>query len=350
MRLDLRPAAPRRAATVLSLAALVTVAACARDEVTAPVQPVAGTVTVDASAGWAYLSLGAGAVVSPADPAASTAWDMAFNATNVMVNGGAAGPGGVAAYCICQNAAATGTEVLAMTRDSELGDFTAVAAAAIPASASFQSDALVPALGGWFTGTGAAATAAAGKSWLVRLHDETRFAKLRVVSLTGPTAAGPGRVTLEYAVQPSATAAFGAIRTLAVDVPATGSVRVSLGDGATTTSATAWDLRWDGWTLRANGGVSGSGKAAVASTADAFEAITTAAVDARAYASDRYAGVFATKPWYSYNLLGDHRVSPNFNVYLIKRGETVYKVQLVDYYGPAGETRRITVRYEQIAG
>ena len=66
--------------------------------------------------------------------------------------------------------------------------------------------------------------------------------------------------------------------------------------------------------------------------------------------ADRYAGVFVTRPWYSYNVLGDHRVSPNFNVYLVKRGEAVYKVQLVDYYGPAGETRRITVRYEQIAG
>jgi hypothetical protein len=247
-------------------------------------------------------------------------------------------------------AAGASEQVLAMTRDSELGDFTAVAAAQIPGAASFQTEALTPALAGWHTGSGAGATAAAGRSWLVRLHDETRFAKLRVASLTAPTAATPGRVTLEYAVQPSATAPFGEVRTLAVDVPATGSVRVDLGGGATTTSATAWDLRWDGWTVRTNGGVSGAGKAGVATTTDAFAAITTAAVDARAYATDRYAGVFATQPWYEYNILGDHRISPNFNVYLVKRGDAVYKVQLVDYYGPAGETRRITVRYEQIAG
>lgn len=342
------PTVPAARAALAALS-LLAVAACGRDEVTAPVEPVAGTITVDASAGWAYLSLGAESVVTPTDPAGSTAWDMAFNATTVMLNGGAAGPGGVSAYCLCQNAQASTAEILAMTRDSELGDFTAVAAAAIPGAAAFQTDALIPALSGWHTGTGAAATAATGTVWLVRLHDETRFAKLRVTGLQAPTAATPGRVTLQYAVQPSATAAFGEARTLTVDVPATGGVRVNLGDGATTTSATAWDLRWDGWTVRANGGVSGSGKAGIANTADAWDAITTAAVDARAYLADRYAGVFVTQPWYKYNILGDHRISPNFNVYLVKRGDAVYKVQLVDYYGPAGETRRITVRYEQLA-
>ena len=87
----------------------------------------------------------------------------------------------------------------------------------------------------------------------------------------------------------------------------------------------------------------------MATTTDAFAAITTAAVDARAYATDRYAGVFATQPWYEYNILGDHRISPNFNVYLVKRGSEVYKVQLISYYATDGTSRQITVRYARLS-
>ena len=86
-------------------------------------------------------------------------------------------------------------------------------------------------------------------------------------------------------------------------------------------------------------------------TTDAWESITTAWVGvAAAYATDVYGGVFRTSPWHRYNLLGDHRISPVYNVYLVRRGAVVYKVQVTNYYGPAGETRRISFRYEQIAG
>ena len=334
----------------LALAALgPALLACGRDEVTAPSEPVAGAVTVDASAGWAYLSLASGATVAVADPAASTAWDVAFNATNVMLNGGAAGPGGVSGACVCQNAAATDAEVLAMTPASELPDFAAVSAGAIAAAGPFATEALVPAIAGWHAGAGAAATANADAAWLVRLHDETSFAALRVVSLQGATAATPGRVTLEYALQPTAAAPLGAARTLVVDVPASGGVKVSLADGATTASATAWDLRFDGWTLRTNGGVSGPGRTAAAVAPTPFAQITSAATEPRAYRTDGYAGVFAQHPWYRYNLQGDHRVSPTFQVYLLRRGDAVYKVQVTGYYGPAGEVRQIGVRYEQLA-
>ena len=178
-------------------------AACGRDEITAPtVPPVEGTITVDASTDWAYLSLADETVVAPADPTDSGAWDIAFQRTSVQLNGGEAGPGGVTGYCICQNSATNPTteQILAYTATSELPDFTAVTAASIPAASSFSAD------------------------------------------------------------------------------------------------------------------------------------------------------VFTQHAWHRYNLLGDHRISPTFDVYLVRRGDVVYKLQIVDYYGPAGETRRITVRYAQIAG
>jgi hypothetical protein len=63
----------------------------------APVAPPPGprTFTVDASGrgAFVYVNLEDGAVVDVADPAASDAWDLAFQRTLARTNGGASGPG-----------------------------------------------------------------------------------------------------------------------------------------------------------------------------------------------------------------------------------------------------------------
>ena len=188
--------------TSLALALLLGVAACARDEITLPPAAPVGQLTVNASAGWVYVDLATGTVVPQTTAATSTTWDLGFSATNVVVNGGAAGPAGMMAYCLCQNAAATSAAILAMTPTS-------------------QADA---------------------------------FARVNLTSV--PPATTPG------------------------------------------------------WS----------------------------------------AETFATSKWYKYNLSGDNRISPTFDVYLVRRGAVVYKLQLVDYYGPAGETRRISFRYAKVQG
>lgn len=323
------------------------VVACG-DDVVAPPPPVEGTVTVDASKGYVYFSFADGEVVTPTpSAAASGAWDIAFSATTVTLNGGAAGPGGVSGFCICQNAGATDTQVLAMTPDSELADFDAVTA--VP-TATFTTDALTPAITGWFTGSGAAAQADPSRTFLVRLADSVGYAKVHVTALQNPTATSPGVVTIEYAVQATATAAPGAARTMQVDLT-TGPKAIDLEAGTVTTSATDWDLRFEGFTIRVNSGVSGPGKAAAAIGAGTFESITTAKEADQAYRSDSYAGVFASSRWYRYNIGGTgNRISPTFEVYLVRRGSAVYKVQLLNYYNVTGSPRHITFRYEQIAG
>jgi len=329
---------------VPALLAIFALAACGNDDITEPVIPVEGTLTVDGSAGWGYASLASEQPVTVADPYSSTAWDIGFNATNVMLNGGAVGPGGVSAYCICQNDGATNEQILAMTPESEQADFDAVMA--VPAGAQFEDERLLPAITGWFTGAGAAAQPATDKVWLVRLSEETSFAKVRVTGVSGATATGFGSVTLEYALQPSAAEAFGPTQTVTLGGAASS---VDLNTGSTAPSGNSWDLRLDGTVLRLNGGVSGTGKAAATAATAAFADVATAAVDARAYQSDLFGGVFRTHPWYKYNLTGDNRITPTFQVYLLKRGDAVYKVQVLNYYGPAGELRRITFRYAQLA-
>src|SRR5688500_1328968 len=160
--------------SILSCAFAVTLAcfgaACSSDDVTAPPPPVEGSFTVDASRSWNYVSLGDSALVSPTPAAGqSAAWDIAFFATNVTLNGGQAGPGGVTGFCICQNATATNDQVLAMTPESEEADFEAVTA--VPAGATLTADALTPAITGGFSGTGASAAAEPSKPLLVRPSD-----------------------------------------------------------------------------------------------------------------------------------------------------------------------------------
>lgn len=348
----------RRAITALTALSLLAAAACGHSETTAP-DPGPGepgeipSASLDASKGWAYFSLSQGARVTPSNPAMSSEWDIAFNATNVMLNGGHAGPGGVTGYCLCQNTATNpdAATILAYTPESELADLVNVTSSRVPAASSFIADDLTPAISGWYTGSGASASAATDRAWLLRLHGGKSYAKLRVTSLTQPSISGAGTVRIEYAVQPEGSSTLGATRTLDVAVPATGQVRVDLASGTILSgSETDWDIAFEGWLLRVNGGVSGSGSTGATPATEPFEGITdvTAITASQAFKNDTFAGVFASSPWYRYDLAGDHGISPTFDVYLVRRGSQVYKLQVTDYYGPAGESRQITIRYAPV--
>jgi hypothetical protein len=101
---------------------------------TATAQPV--TRTIDTSDSWVFVSLSAPeGVVEVGDPGASSEWDIAFFGTDVMLNGGDRGPGGVTAHCLCHNRAATADEIQYMTADGELPVFDRVGAIDLPAAA-----------------------------------------------------------------------------------------------------------------------------------------------------------------------------------------------------------------------
>ncbi|MBA3853763.1 MAG: hypothetical protein C0503_05060 [Gemmatimonas sp.] len=333
---------------LLPAVAFLGLSACATDEVVSPVRlQNEGSLTVVATSAWQFVSLEDSALVSPTPSAnASTAWDIAFLGTNVTLNGGDAGPGAVTAACLCQNVAATNEQVLAMTAESEFADFDTVTA--VPAGLSFVADALTPAIVGWFSGTGAAATADVSKTWLLRLSDSTSYAALRVKAIAAPTATHAGSVTLEYRLQTSSGAALGAAQEITVNAGATGGTRADLNAGTTTTDNSAWDLHVQGFTIRVNGGISGNGKGGAATTATAFADLTTAVTNASAYRIDTYAGVFGTQRYYRYNILGDHRISPTFDVYFLRRGATTYKLQVTSYYSLTGAARHITFRWAKL--
>lgn len=322
-------------------------AACATDDVIGlDGVPRQGSITVDARNAWVYVSLADSAVVTPTPSAPeSAAWDIAFFSTNVTLNGGAAGPGGVTGACLCQNAAATNAEILAMTPTTELADFESVTS--VPAGTAFTADVLTPAITGWFTGTGAAAQADTTKNWLVRLADSTSYAVVRVKAITGATATSAGTVTLEYRLQANASAALSTPETIVVNL-ATGAKRVDLNTRSVTSDAAAWDLLLDGFTVRVNGGISGVGKGAAAVGTTEFATVATAVTMSNAYRQDTYAGIFGTNRYWKYNLAGDFRVSPTFDVYLLRRGTRTYKLQVINYYNESGVARYITFRWARL--
>ena len=192
---------PLSSRSLAVLATLLAVAGCDSSTEPEPLDPGA-TLTVDASSpsAWILVDLATPAqTIAVTDPAASTAWDLGFQTSKIMLNGGASGPAGMVGYCLCQNGNPTAEVIQTLTAEQELPDFEAVTAAQIPAS---------------------------GASW----------------------------------------------------------------------------------------------------TAD----------------------VFTQSPWYKYNVAGEHQIWPTFNVYLVKRGTEVYKVQVTGYYGPTGATRQITFRYARL--
>ena len=334
----------RRTRGAAFLLCAVSAIACSDDD---PTGPVGGdeirTLTVDASAGWAFVDLENNAVVSVDEPTSSDAWDIAFNATSVMLNGGAAGPGNVSAACDCGSF--TLEDVEELTPESELPRFEAATATTIPAASEFVMDELQPAIAEWYSGApGAAATANTARTFILRRSEPTQYAKVRVTGITGATADSPGEVMLDYAVQPAAGGEFGSAQTRTVTVgAATEYVDIFGGGGG---DAASWDLSFDGWTVRVNGGVSGSGVAAVALDEPFADVNTTTAatIPAGIYAGDQYAGIFAEHPWHVYSGPPLHQVYPTFDVYYVKRDDVVYKLQVTSYYGAAGQARHITFR------
>jgi hypothetical protein len=343
--------ASRRWREAFLAGALVTLAACDDDSSTGPTPPdETSQITVDASQAPAHVRLGAPITqVTVADPSTSSTWDLGFFATGVTVNGGAAGPGGVVAYCLCANANATDAEVQAMTPENQLTAFESVEDGDIPPDASFQSDVLVPAIHDWFTGTpGAGVAPATDRAWILRKGTTTALlGKFRVTAIANATASNAGSITFEYAMQPAAGDPFGPGQTSTVDVSA-GPVYFDLAAGAES-DATSWDIQFTGYDIRLNGGVSGTGNvSALVDEATPFAQITVAYASQappQAFRSDAFGGVFADSPWYRYNITGtDNQIWPTFNVYLVKRGTEVHKVQLTSYYSTAGAPRHISLR------
>lgn len=380
---------------------------------TTPPPPAASftTQTVDARAGGAgapasdprnkytYLNLATGSVVelSDTDAATSSEWDIAFKRSLVKLNGGISGPKGAVGYFTGNNAEAYGPDgndaddkpdpilswFQAATAETELPDFEAVTAVQIPDDTQFKADRLVPSIkgdgtsDGWwlYDPTTHAVTANSTNWWVVKSDAGNSYAKFHVAELVRDSTAGVRRFTLEWYYQGSADTEFGAgLQTRVVEVPLAGGAKYLdfdvPADDADPANVPAWDLKVEyiaastEYRMTLNGSVSGSGQAAAFGPIpqnDSDDESTdepddmddyTMASKVPHYTTDSAGGIFVDSSWYAYNLTGnDHKLWPNYRVYLIKAGADVYKFQILGYYHPQTTTESgwYTIRYEKIA-
>jgi hypothetical protein len=203
-------------------------------------------------------------------------------------------------------------------------------------------------------------------------REEARMSSVAPTAARALTALGIAMLLAACSDGATAPEAVEPIRTLTVDASTSWGYANLQGDTARLVSvadpaaSADWDLGFMTTAVALNGGDAGPGGAvaycvcqnAAATDADLqtmtpatelgdFEAVTAASIpDATGGWS---ADVFGEKKWYRYNLAGNHQIWPTYDVYLVKRGSEIYKIQLIGYYGPAGETRQITFRYVRLA-
>jgi hypothetical protein len=95
-------------------------------------------------------------------------------------------------------------------------------------------------------------------------------------------------------------------------------------------------------------GASGPGRAGAVRVLQTFDQVTNpSGVPPSVLRGDSFGGVFngpTEERWFRYNLQGNNQIWPTYHVYLIRRGDTIHRVQLVGYYGTDGTSRQVSVR------
>ena len=320
----------------------------------------AGEVEVDASSSsqFAYFDLSTGSVVTVADPQNSTQWDLAFRRYEVRLNGGVAGPKGVAGYNLANNANATTQEILAFTPANQKPAFDAIGDADVPGAGSFVEESLVPDPLGWLSFGQQGPVANPLKAWKLQRTAGGGFAVFHATALTftgsTPQTAQLATVTIEWRYQPAA-GALGAAQQVTIDLT-TANTALDLSTGvAAAPTGCGWDLQpATNFTISVNAACTVGTFPLDAS--ESFAAITTAD-DAPQYGA-YLAGLTGAVPFASalddpegpflYNLAGDMRLSPTYNIYLVQVGTSVYKFELIGYYNQTGSSGHPTIRYAQI--
>lgn len=117
-----------------------------------------------------------------------------------------------------------------------------------------------------------------------------------------------------------------------------------------------WDLAFQRFHIKLNGGVSGSaGVEAVKLAETTFDEVEVAPADG--YISDQADGDddndhpdYVLQDWYDYNFM-THVLTPAVAVYVVRTADPVhYKIQLENYYDEAGTSGYLSFRWSRIEG
>lgn len=301
---------------------------------------------------WIYVDLEAGTQVTPADPAASTEWDLAFKFANIILNGGANGSGGVALQAFDDGAFAALTsapEAVYLT-DTGTSD----------AGQSFNTGT------GWYDYDFVthAFSIRPDRYYAIRLADGS-YIKLQMTDFVDG-AGTPGFPTFVWAPIAGdfavATALAGTAHETTITAPPMGSsdwVYFSLATGlaaapADPANAGDYDLALNFANIRLNGGTNGTGGVELVAFDDAgYAALTTA--PAGGYISDTGTGdselAFNTgSGWYTYDF-ATHTVTVNPGRYyaIVGADGNYYKLRVDTFAYESGVAATLGLAWEPIA-
>lgn len=346
-------AAHRRALSGAPLLLIAALGACESDASGPPGPSGPGLLTVDASSPTAYASLHfeGDSLALVASPTAD-GWDLAIRRYTAKLNGGVAGTKGVLGYNLANNAGADTAAVLGFTPGNQLAAFEAISEADIPDDGAFGTEGLGPDFASWFrfdpVSGGLVANPAA--AWKIALAGGGH-AVIRVTRLVA-TSTALDSVTVEWRLA-DGTGRLGSATSLSVGAAgAENAIDLATGAAVADTGC-GWDVRATAQFLFTVNAGCGAGTFPL-DVSESFAAITRAD-DAPEYGpflalmSGPVPGSFSdSEAPFLYNLAGDNRLSPTFNIYLIKVGSRVYKIQFTGYYDAGGASGHPTIRYARL--
>jgi hypothetical protein len=346
----------------VAIAAVALLAGCSEDEALgvgpddnvgeAAINEIVTTAPLNASSAdtMVYFSFAKGTLVPR-----TAEWDLALRRFEVRLNSPAiAGTSSrnILGFAFDNNSAATDAEVLAYTPASQLAAFDAIRLAQIPADNEFVADRLTENSQGYLSFAGIP-HAQTGLYWKARLADGT-FAVFRITALNFTQTFEVASLVIESRLQNGA--ALGNAQTLTV-TPTSELTSISLKTNSVVTpNGCNWDLQFNSSTSElsiAPNAACNAGTYPGPST-PSFAAVTTAS-DAPQFATylSELEGPIPSNVEdpdapFRYNLAGNQRLHPTFNTYLVKSGDRVYKLQVIDYYSATGTGGFPTIRYARI--
>lgn len=280
-------------------------------------------------------------------------WDLALRRYEVRLASPATGANKtVLGFTLANNQNATNAEVLGFTRTSTLAAFDALRDAQVPADAQFATDSLADSPQAHLVIGAGIPTANAAQFWKVRLANGQfavmRTSRIRFSGFVTDT------IYIESRLQTGNT--LGSVQTIAV-APGGVTRAISLtGNAVVTPNGCNWDVQFNpgsrSLALTVN---TACNVGTYPGTASPTFAAVTSASDAPQYVpffslllGPIPNSILDTKAPFRYDLTGQQRLHPAFNIYLAKSGTKVWKFQVIDYYSNTGAPGFPTIRYARV--
>jgi hypothetical protein len=331
------------------MAVVIAIAGCSDDKTTTAPEPADSTATtrwapdgywlseLDATSSedYAYYSFSLRDTVSVTDADAydNSAWDIAFKRNYIKLNGGVSGAKGV-----------VGIDLASMGSPDSI-DFDAVTDTSGISQSDWLEDYYDLVVDEWYSYNPNTHQLSPTQYVYIIKDSDGKYIKLQVMGLSGGgQPPDMGTVTFRYVYASSDNDVSGAPDTASLNVGSgTGYFDFSSGQEVSPvnpSSSTEWDIAFTAYEIHLNSNLFGPGLVTaypiyqeLGDPTD-FDIVTEAPTQSQGYFWDELGSVLTD--WYIYTGPPNHQLLSKDHIYLIKAGDSVYKLQIYSYYKSEG--------------